>query len=50
MKNPDSPHPKNYTPVIPLDGVGGDLFKLDEKKLSPRRERVFGGAGVNRQE
>jgi hypothetical protein len=48
MKNADSLHPKNYTLLSLLDGVGGDLFWLDEKNCPPHRGRAFGGEGVGR--
>lgn len=38
MKNPDFPHPKNYTPLSVLDGIGGDLFRPNEKNFSSRRD------------
>jgi hypothetical protein len=50
MKNLDSPYPKDYTLLSLLDGVGADLFKLDEKNCPSRCERAFGGEGAGRRE
>jgi hypothetical protein len=50
MKNPDSPHPKNYTLLSLLDGVGGVLFALDEKNGPTRRKRALGSEGLGQRE
>ena len=42
MKNPNSPHPKDYAPLSFLDGVGANLFWLDKKTVLPVKTGLTG--------